>query len=107
VVRQKLKLSLSNNQSHLESSSRPVVVRSYFATTKANARHALVTPLPLSASPYSLAVREYFRTTAARLRNEALRNAQKVVRMGPKRKRLMGEKPQFTKLIGVYERDSM
>jgi len=36
---------------------------------------------------------------------EALRKAQKAVRTGPKRKRLMGDKPQFTKLIGVYERD--
>jgi len=41
-----------------------------------------------------------------RLRNEALRKAKKAVKTGPKRKRLMDDKPQFIRLIGVYERDS-
>jgi hypothetical protein len=41
-----------------------------------------------------------------RLRNEALRKAKKAVKTGPKRKRLMDDKPQFIRLIGVYERDN-
>jgi len=41
-----------------------------------------------------------------RLRNEDPREAKKAIRTAPKRKRLKGDKPQFIRLIGVYERDN-